>query len=149
MLLHLQNKFLTRCLKRNIDKCHVLVSTNKPVGIKIGDCTIYNSECEKLLGVKIDIKLHFKDHISDLRKKSSRKISTLDRVSFNGIKQKKIIYECFFHLKIQLLIWMCHSRSHERCLRIIYNGKHSSFTELLNKYSSVSISLKKHLKACN
>ena len=45
------------------------------------------------------------------------------------------------------LPWMCHSRSnnrkikmlHERCLRIIYNDKKSSFTELLNKDSSVSI----------
>ena len=33
-------------LKNNVDKCHVLVSTNKPVGIKIGDFSIDNSECE-------------------------------------------------------------------------------------------------------
>ena len=31
------NWFKNNCLKINIDKCHVLVSTNKPVGIKIGD----------------------------------------------------------------------------------------------------------------
>ena len=31
---------------------------------------------------------------------------------------------------------------HERCLRIIYNDKQSSFTELLNKDSSVSIHIK-------
>ena len=45
------------------------------------------------------------------------------------------------------LIWMCHSRTnkrkidrlHERCLRIIYNDKQSSFKELLEKDSSVSI----------
>ena len=44
------------------------------------------------------------------------------------------------------LIWMCHSRIinkkinrlHERCLRIIYCDKQSSFEELLEKYSSVS-----------
>ena len=48
------------------------------------------------------------------------------------------------------LIWMCHSRSnnrkinmlHERCLRIIYNDKQSSFTELLNKDNSVSIHIR-------
>ena len=90
----------------------------------------------------MDIKLHFKDHISDLRKKASRKKSELDRASFYGIKQRKIIYEFFFHLTIQLLIWMCHSRCHERCLRIIYNDKQSSFTELLNKYSYVSIHIR-------
>ena len=45
------------------------------------------------------------------------------------------------------LIWMCHSRSnnskidrlHERYLRIIYGDKQSSFMELLEKDSSVSI----------
>ena len=42
------NWFKNYCLKNNIDKCHVLVSTNKPVGIQIGDSTIDNSECEKL-----------------------------------------------------------------------------------------------------
>ena len=57
-------------LKRNVDKCHVLVSTNKPVGIKIGDCPINNSECEKLLGLKLDLDLNFNDHITDSRKKS-------------------------------------------------------------------------------
>ena len=45
------------------------------------------------------------------------------------------------------VIWMCHSctnnrktdRLHERCLRIIYNDKQSSFKELLEKDSSVSV----------
>ena len=45
------------------------------------------------------------------------------------------------------LIWMCHSRIinkkinrlHERCLRIIYCDKQSSFEELLEKDRSISI----------
>ena len=45
------------------------------------------------------------------------------------------------------LIWMCHSRTnnsktgklHKRFLRIIYNEKQSSFKELLEEDSSVSI----------
>ena len=45
------------------------------------------------------------------------------------------------------VVWMFHSRSlnnkinrlHERCLRIIYNDKHSNFEELLVKDNSVSI----------
>ena len=40
------NCFKNNRLKDNVDKCHVLVSTNKPVGIKIGDFSIDNSECE-------------------------------------------------------------------------------------------------------
>ena len=63
------NCFKINRLKNHVDKCHILISTNKPVGIKIGDYTINKSECEKLLGVKIDVNLNFNDHISDLCKK--------------------------------------------------------------------------------
>ena len=58
--------FKNNRLKNNVDKCHVLVSTIKPIGIKIGDYTIDNTGCEKLLGVKIYLKLNLNDHISDL-----------------------------------------------------------------------------------
>ena len=50
----LSNWFKNNCLKNNVDKRQVLVSTNKLVGIKIGDYRIDNSECEKLLGLKAD-----------------------------------------------------------------------------------------------
>ena len=40
----------------------ICISTNKPVGIRFGDCTIDISECEKLLRVKIDVNLSFNDH---------------------------------------------------------------------------------------
>ena len=71
------NWFKNNPLKSNADKCHLLFSTNKPVGIEIGDYRIDNSECEKLLGVKIDVNLNFNDHISYLFKKASRKVSAL------------------------------------------------------------------------
>ena len=126
----------------------VLVSVNKPVGIRIGDYTIENSECEKLVGVKIDANLNFNDHISDVYKKASRKISPLARVTpFMGLSKRKLM-NAFFTSQFSYcpLIWMCHSRSnnrkinmlHERCLRIIYNDQQSSFTKLLNKCNSVS-----------
>ena len=91
------NWFKNNRLKNNVDKCHVLVSTNKPVGIKVGDYTIDNSECEKLLGVKIDVNLNFNDHISDLCKKASRKISALARVTpFMGLSKRKLLMNAFF-----------------------------------------------------
>ena len=64
------NWLKSNCLKSNVDKCFVLVSKNKPVGIKIGDYTIDNSECEKLFGIKIDVNSSFNDHISDFCKKN-------------------------------------------------------------------------------
>ena len=124
------NWFKNNRLKNNVDKCHVLVSTNKPVGIKVGDYTIDNSECEKLLGVKIDVNLNFNNHISDLCKKASRKISALARVTpFMGFNKRKLLMNAFFTSQFSYcsLIWMCHCRSnnrkinmlHERCL--LYN----------------------------
>ena len=142
-----------RLTENDVDKCHVLASTNKPVCIKIGDCTIDNSECEELLVVKIDVNLNFNNHVSGLSKKVSRNMSALATVTpFMGLSKRKLLMNAFFTSQFSYcpLIWMCHSRSnnrkinmlHERCLRIIYNDQQSSFTELLNKDNSVSIHIR-------
>ena len=147
------NWFKNNRLKSSAGKCHVLVSTNKPIGVNIGNYTIDNSECEKILGVKLDVNLNFSDHISDLCKKASRKISALARVTlFMVLEKRKLIMNAFFASQFSYcpLIWMCHSRAnnrkinmlHERCLRIIYNDKQSSYTELLNKDSFVSVHIR-------
>ena len=78
--------------EKNVDKCHVLLSTNKPAGIKIGDYTMDNSECEKLLGTKIDVNVNFNDHVSDLCKKASRRVPALARVTpFMGLSKRKLL----------------------------------------------------------
>ena len=46
--------FSDNVMKSNADKCHLLVSTNNAINIKIGNIDINNSTCEKLLGVKFD-----------------------------------------------------------------------------------------------
>ena len=69
--------FSDNLMKINTDKCHLLVTTNNTVKIKIGNFDITNSKSEKLLGVKFDHKLSFDDHISELYKKASRKIHAL------------------------------------------------------------------------
>ena len=140
-------------LRNNVDKCHVLVSTNKLIGIKIGDCTIDNSECEKLFGVKINENLKFNDEISDLCEKTSRMISALARVTpFMGLSKRKFLVNAFFTSQFSYcpLIWIFCSCSnnrkinmlHERCLRIIDDEKQPSSTELRNKDSSVSIHIR-------
>ena len=65
------------------------------------------------------------------------------------LQKRKILMNAFFISQFSYcpLVWMFHSRTknskinrlHERCLRIIYNDKNSSFTELLEKDKSVSI----------
>ena len=142
--------FKDNLFKGNPDKCHLFVSTNEKTKISIGEFSIGNSDCEKLLGVKIDNKLTFDCHISDMCKKANRKINALTRIApFISINKRRILMNSFFRSQFNYcpLIWMCHSRTnnrkinrlHERCLRIIYNDKQSSFIKLLEKDSSVSI----------
>ena len=118
--------------------------------MNICEYDIKNSECEKLLGVKFDNKLTFEKHITDLRRKASRKTYPLARVApYMDLSKRRMVMNAFFnsHSSYCPLIWMCHSRTtnrnisrlHERCLHIIYNDKQSPFKMLLEKHSSVSI----------
>ena len=50
------------------------------MNLKIGNINIENSACEKLLGVKVDNKLNFNEHLDRIIKKASRKVSTLSRI---------------------------------------------------------------------
>ena len=70
-------------MKGNEDKCHVLLSTDETVQVNIGPAGINNSKCEyeKLLGIKIDCKLSFDDHIGNMCKKASAKLNAFTRVA--------------------------------------------------------------------
>ena len=81
-------------MKSNADKYHLLISTNNTVKMKIGHFDIANSRNEKLLGVKFDSKLTFDDHISELCKKTSRKIHALSRVTPYMNISKRITSSC-------------------------------------------------------
>ena len=67
--------------KGNSDKCHLIVSTNQKTNVNIGEFDIESSDYEKLLGVKIDNKLTFDCHVSDIRKKASKKINAIVRIA--------------------------------------------------------------------
>ena len=60
-------------MKRNTDKCHLLMSKDKYSEIHIGESIIKSSDFERLLGIKIDSKLRFDDHVQDLCKKATIK----------------------------------------------------------------------------
>ena len=137
-------------MKSNADKCHLLVSSNEKVTIKIGSHEIANTKREKLLGVHLDSGLSFDYHISEICKKASRKVCALARVTSGmSLSKKRTLMNAFFNSQFNyfLLIWMCHSREnnnkinrlHERCLGIIYNDKRSSLNALLEKDGSISI----------
>ena len=104
------------------------------VSMNVDRFKIDKGDTEKLLGVKFDKKLTFDDHISDICKKTGKKISALARVTpYMGIAKKRILMNACFISQFSYfsLVWMFHSRTnnikinrlHERCLRIVYNDK--------------------------
>ena len=142
--------FENNLLKSNTDKCHLLVSSRDAVNLRVSEYGIKNSECEKLLGVKFDNKLTFEKHITDICRKTSRKIYALARIApYMALSKRRMVMNAFLNSQFNYcpLIWMCHNRTTnrkinrlpERCLRIIYNDKQSFFKMLLEKDSSFSI----------
>ena len=71
----LVNWFSNNEIKLNIDKCHLLLNSQEPNTLKIGDLHINNSLSEKLLGITFDCKLKFNKYIEDIFQKASQKKS--------------------------------------------------------------------------
>ena len=54
-------------------------------------------KCEKLVGVKLDWKLNFNDHISDVCKKDRVKLNALATIApFIGLSKRCILMNAFF-----------------------------------------------------
>ena len=84
-------------MKENKGKCHLIVSSNKHISMKLDNIEIENSHCERLLGVKIDSKLNFKEHLDVIIKKARRKINVLSRITpYTNIAKQKLLMNSFF-----------------------------------------------------
>ena len=143
--------FSNNAFKANPDKFHLLLSNkNLDFKININNNEIFNSENEKLLGITIDNKLSFNNHVTNLCKKATQKLHALSRVSrFMGINQRRLIMKAFINSQFGYcpLVWIFHSRTlnnrinkiHERALRLVYNDKVSTFEDLLIKDKSFTV----------
>ena len=144
------NWFSTNQMKANESKCHLILSTNNKTQMNVNNTNLESSNLENLLGVKIDNKLNFESHLNNLCKKASSQIHALARISpYLTENKRKILMGSFFTAQFGYgpLVWMNCSREvnnkinrlHERCLRLVYSDKQSSFKELLTKDKSVTI----------
>ena len=144
--------FESNFMKLNTDKCHLLVSGHKyeQMWIRVGQNKIWEDKEVRLLGVCIDNKLKFDQHVSDICLKANRKLSALIRMSkFLSLQKRRIVFKAFIESQFQYcpLVWMFHSRTsnnkinklHERALRVVYNDYESSFEDLLGKDGSFKI----------
>ena len=133
--------FENNYMKSNDDKCK-LITTKENTSVKIGNDIIKSSNSVKLLGITIDNKLNFKEHLTNIRKKVSNKLHGLARVShYTSTHKLRIMMKAFIESQFQYcpLVWMFHSRTlnnrinklHERALRLVY--KDDEYTHL-NSY---------------
>ena len=98
--------------------------------MKIGKYEVENSECEELLGGKLDWKLNCDDHVPNRCKKASGELNALVRIApFIGLPKRRILmYACFnSQFSYCPLIWMCHSRTNNRK---IFRKSFSVFSQL-------------------
>ena len=101
--------FENNLMKANSDKSHLLLSTSTSSTANING----DSESVKLLGVAIDYKLNFEEHLSKLCDKASQKLNALARISsYMNINQRKRIMRAFISSQFGYcpLVWFFCSR---------------------------------------
>ena len=144
------NNWFKSNLSSNDDKNKLLETNSNPVSAKVGNEVIKSSISVKLLGITLNSKLTFKDHVTKMCKKKSNKIHALGRVAkYMDSKKIKLIMQTFIENEFNYcpLIWMMHNRTlnnkinklHERALRIALADDISSYSDLLVKSESYTI----------
>ena len=120
--------------------------------LEINNQIVPSSDTVKLLGIDIDSKLKFDNHVKTICAKTSRKVSAFSRVAnFITFEQAKLLYNSFIMSNFGYcpLIWMfCGktaneeiNRIHKRALRRLYNDFSSSFNELLARSGQKTVHL--------
>ena len=75
--------FENNFFKLNADKCKLLITNHEAdISIKVGCKTIIGQKSVKLLGIKLDNKLDFNEHITNMCKKANSKLHALALLGF-------------------------------------------------------------------
>ena len=130
-------------MKSNTDKCHLIIVNNQDYDIKNGNDVITSENSVKRLGVTIDNKLNFYEHVDNICKKANNKLQALARIAkYLSPDKLRIIMKTFIESKFNYcpLTWMFHSRQlnsninklHERALRIVHKNPNLTFQQLLD-----------------
>ena len=144
------NWFKVNEMKSNDDKCHLFVPNHTDVSVKLNNQTLKGEDSIDLLGIHIDSKLNFNEHVTNLCKKGNQKLHALARISKLLSQEKlRLIMKTFIESQFNYcpLVWMFHSRTlntkinklHERALRLVYKDENLTFEQLLAKDNSITI----------
>ena len=148
--------YKSNLLKRNLSKYHTMLITNKQVGnefcVRVQGTDVECLNSFKLLGVTIDNKLNFSEHINITCKKASKRIGVLMRLKNLVPTAEKLQ---LFKAAILPYLTYCHltwhfcpasdkrklERIQERGLRAVFSDGQSTYKKLLNKAKSYLITL--------
>ena len=95
-------------MKGNTEKCHLIMSTDQTVNFQFGGSLIERSDCEKMLGVKIDYKLNFDEYVKTLYCKANNKLRALARATpYMSVEKKKILMNSLFNAQFNYCPLVC------------------------------------------
>ena len=136
----------------NSDKCHFLTlgTPNTLPSFKCKKITIKNSASEKLLGVIVDNKLDFMEHINTVCKKANLKLHALNRISrLFSPEQHALIIIAYIKSLFNYcpLVWMfCYrqimhkmNKIREQLLRLFLKNYKDDFQDFLRSSGNISI----------
>ena len=120
---------------------------------------IKTQESVTLLGVTIDYKLSFEEHVSNLCQKASAQLSALKRLgAFMSHQTRKVMVQSFIlaHFSYCPLVWYFTSakqinkieKIQERALRFITDDYSSSYEKLLNDSNTSTMAIKRVHSLC-
>ena len=141
-LLKLSKWFYENCMILNPENCHYMCLGKDSASDLLRFCglDLVASELETVLGIQIDNKLNFENHIKSLCNKVSQKLGALQRISNMLDTQKKnLLFNSIIKPQFSYcpLVWMFCSRGsnslvnnvNERALRIVHDDHKSSYSE--------------------
>ena len=146
--------FAKNGMQANPDKFHLMLFSPTPSeqqALQLCDGTHLMSETEvTVLGVTIDDRLCFSQHISSCCKKAARQLNALARISRHlNINSRRAVYNSFIMSSFNYcpLVWhFCGQVNNqkleqiqERALRILFADYNSSYLELLNRAGTTTL----------
>ena len=142
----------------NPDKFQAMIFSSdkkdKKFQLNINDSTISSEDSVTLLGIKIDNKLNFNNHVSTICKKANRQLNTIGRIqNYVGKKEKETIINTFVYTNFMYcpLAWhFCPKSSQNkiekiqhRCLQLLTNDYDSDYKQFLEKTGKPTMEIRR------
>jgi hypothetical protein len=148
----------------NPEKFHALLLTKNMVNtagskLCVQNKEIYSENWITLLGIKIDSRVTFDQHISEICRKVSAQLNALIRLKSNlTCQSRKVLVQSYIYANFNYcpLVWHCSSaktltkieKIQERALRFVYDNYTDSYGQLLSEYGKYSMEVRRLRNLC-